>query len=159
MERVSVTLPTRDRPGFAFLCLSSLLSQTFRDWDLVVVDASDPPLSEYIEFRLLVMAMERQGHQVKVIHDRDIGIAQAWQVGMDQGFSQLGQRLEDDVWLEPTYLERLYHTITRDPNIAAVAGSNPNPFYPEATKVVEGIVSRCLADPYPFFPNILCPKI
>ncbi len=39
MDRVSVTLTTRDRPGFVFLCLSSLLSQTFKDWDLVIVDA------------------------------------------------------------------------------------------------------------------------
>jgi len=48
--RVSITLTTRDRPGFAFVCLSSLLCQTFREWDLVIIDSSETPLTNYVEF-------------------------------------------------------------------------------------------------------------
>lgn len=153
--RVSITLPTRDRPGFVFLCLSSLLSQTFKYWDLVIVDASETPLTEYMEFRLLFLVAQSLGHDVKVIHSRETGIGQAWQTGMESSSCEIGQRLEDDVWLAPTYLEKLYDVITTDGKIAAVAGSNPNPFYPDATEIIEKIVRESLSQEKPFFPNIL----
>lgn len=153
--RVSITLTTRDRPGFVFLCLSSLLSQTFDNWDLVIVDASDPPLKDYMELRLLLLLMEKLGHRVDLISNREIGITQAWQLGMERSPWELGQRLEDDVWLEPTYLETLHQVITSDGNIAAVAGSNPNPFFPDATEVMGRIVREQLSLGRPFFPNIL----
>jgi len=128
-DRVSVTFITKDRPGFAFLCLSSLLAQSFREWDLVVVDDSDPPLSRYVEFKFLFQLMEHYGHKVTLVEGQNLGITQGWQRGMELSDAPLGQRLEDDVWLEPTYLERLHRVIVRDGRIAAVAGSNPNPFH------------------------------
>lgn len=158
MQRVSITLTTRDRPGFAFVCLSSLLSQSFKKWDLLIVDASEIPLTEYVEFRLLMLIMENMGHKVDVVFDRNVGITQAWQLGMERSASELGQRLEDDIWLEPNYLKKLYQVIIGDDRIAAVAGSNPNPFFPDTTELVNRVVEEQLSLDRPFFPNILFPQ-
>ena len=145
MQRVSVTLPTRNRPGYVFQCLSSLLSQTFTDWDLVIVDDSDPRLTEYVEFKFLCQLMEHYGHAVSLFLGEGLGITQSWQRGLEHSESALGQRLEDDVWLEPTYLERLYQVITRDENIAAVAGSNPNPFQ-QPTRIEVDPFPNCMIE-------------
>jgi len=156
LGRVLVTFTTRDRPGFSFLALSSLLAQTFEAWDLVVVDASEPRLRDYVEFKFLYNLMEQKGHRVEIVTDRRIGIPQAWQLGMERADSEFCQRLEDDTWPDPRYLERLYGIITSDENIAAVAGSNPNPFYPRRVKANGEIVKRSIKSSNgQFFPNIL----
>lgn len=125
-NRISVTLITRNRPGFVFTCLSSLLAQTYKEWDLVIVDSSDPPINAYVEYKFLASLIEHYGHHVTEIPDQSLGITQAWQAGMMASNHEFQLRLEDDVWLEPTYIERLHNVIIRDRNIAAVAGSNPN---------------------------------
>lgn len=143
MERVTVTLPTKNRPAFVFMCLSSLLSQSFQEWDLVIVDESDPPLPEYVELKFLVSLIQRYDHNVDIYQGEGLGIPQAWQRGLESSQSPFGQRLEDDVWLEPTYLQRLYDALTQDDTIAAVAGSNPNPFarnYTEPAELMHNVI-------------------
>ncbi|MDP3687195.1 MAG: glycosyltransferase, partial [Sulfurimicrobium sp.] len=44
MPRISVIIPTHNRPVLLAEALTSLLAQTFTDWEAVIVDdASSPP--------------------------------------------------------------------------------------------------------------------
>ncbi|MDE2565169.1 MAG: glycosyltransferase family 2 protein, partial [Burkholderiales bacterium] len=74
--RVSVILPTHDRPALLQEALASLQAQTFGDWEAVVVDdASDPPVrNDWGDARVRVVRHEaaRGGAAAK-----NSGIAQA----------------------------------------------------------------------------------
>lgn len=128
MSRVTIALPTKNRPAYFMQCVSSLLAQVFMDWDLIVMDDSDELLEQKDEVQFLVKIAERFGNKIQFVNGENLGIAQAWQRAMEMSETEFCQRLEDDVWLEPDYLQVLHETMEYSSTIAAAAGCNPNVF-------------------------------
>jgi len=126
--RISVTLITRNRPQFFIGCLSSLLSQSYTEWDLVIIDGSKPPLRSNQAVYFLLKVVHDNGHSLQMINDQSLGICQAWQKGLELSSPdcEFGQRLEDDIWLHPDYLKHLHDIIITDEKIGAVGGLSPN---------------------------------
>ncbi len=126
--RISVSLITRNRLQYFIGCLSSLLSQSFTDWDAVIIDDSEPPLRDNPVVIFLLKVAHDEGHNVQMIAGQNLGISQAWQKGLELSLPtcEFGQRLEDDIWLHPDYLKHLYDTIITDERIGAVGGLSPN---------------------------------
>lgn len=125
-KRISVTLLTRNRPDHFMGAFSSLLSQTFKEWDCVIIDDSDEPIKENRAAMFLVKCAQDMGHKITMITGEGLGISQAWQRGLELGNCEFGQRLEDDIWLHQDYLKHLYEVIITDESIGAVGGLSPN---------------------------------
>lgn len=128
-ERISVTFITKNRQGFFLQAFSSLLSQTFKDFDIIIIDDSDEPVQDKEETRFLVEIAKHKGHGIKFITGENLGITQAWQRGLEESSCEFGYRMEDDIYIMPDYLENLYNAIIKDKNIAAVGGLSPNIFH------------------------------
>jgi glycosyltransferase involved in cell wall biosynthesis len=98
---VSIVMPTYDRLRFLPATVRSILSQTFRDWELIIADdGSAAPVLEYLATletceRIHVLRREHVGNPGKV---RNAAIAEA------RG-SLIAFMDSDDLW-EPTKLER-----------------------------------------------------
>lgn len=100
-NRVSVVMRTRDRPVLLRRALASVASQTFRDFELVVVnDGGDPsPVDE------LIAATSGLGEPLVVHNPRSVGREEAVNVGVSASTGPLIAVLDDDDSWAAGYLE------------------------------------------------------
>lgn len=110
MARVDVLIPTCNRKTGLAVVLSSLLGQTFTDFDVIVSDQSDvaPSPLESREIRTLVAALRWHGHRVDLHrHLPRRGMAEQRQFLLTASRARYVHYLDDDVVLEPHVLERM----------------------------------------------------
>lgn len=127
MSRISVNVNTRNRHNVLPMMLGSLLSQTFTDYDIIICDASDLPITEHEVCNKMLELIENNGHDVTVLRDNKIGIPQSYQVMMEHSDCNLQLRTEDDLWMEPDCLEQLHAAFCKanDKHLGAVAPMTP----------------------------------
>jgi len=84
-------------------CLNSLLSQTFTDWECIMVDdgSSDGSAEICDEY-------SRIDERFKVIHQENSGISAARQKGLDCATGEYVIHIDADDFIEPDMLESLY---------------------------------------------------
>lgn len=147
---VSVVLPTHNRPELLLEAIGSLLQQTQRNWEAIVVDdASTPPA--------IVPADER----IRIVrHDRGKGGAACKNTGVALARAPVVAFLDDDDLYAPNYLERALGVLDHNPDLDVIfmgvswfgsAGANGQNNYDEAmtrtlseakgTMIENGVVS------------------
>jgi GT2 family glycosyltransferase len=110
MATVDVLIPTVDRGTALAITLTSLLGQTFRDFDLVVSDQSaDPARSTGSpEVRTLFDALRWHGHRVDVHHRPERrGMAEQRDFLLGRSRAPYAHFVDDDVLLDPPVIERM----------------------------------------------------
>ncbi|HAV42566.1 TPA: hypothetical protein DCX15_00915 [bacterium] len=128
VERVSVIIPTRNRHTHLTLCLSSLLNQNFKDWNLVIANDGDEDLEEVHLLRGIFNLLELKGHRWKIIATSHSGQGGALNVAHRVAEADLILRIDDDAYLEPDYIELLFRSLD-DEKIGAVGGNTPNVYH------------------------------
>jgi glycosyltransferase involved in cell wall biosynthesis len=109
-----VLIPTCGRPTGLAVVLTSLLSQTYTDFDLIVSDQTpeDRVCIDSIEIATLVRALRQRGHRVRLErHLPRRGLAEQRQFLLDQSSARYVHFLDDDVLLDPLVLERMHKVI------------------------------------------------
>lgn len=154
---VSIIIPTYNRPELLREALDSIAAQTFRDYEVIVVDdGSTPPIAEAIvdhPVRPKIIRQNRQGPGAA----RNRGIAEAK--------SDLVAFLDsDDLWM-PTKLERFVAALRENPAISIFYG----PMVPidaqrhevagrtkarRAGRITEALFKSCFVD----VPTVVCRK-
>lgn len=109
--KVSVIIPTKNRTEDLNCTLEGLLQQTRRPDEIVIVDQSSMPSSELMKFPIPV---------VYIYAPEVSGAAVARNVAMDQATGDIWLFLDDDVILEPQYVEEILAAYS--PKIAGVSG-------------------------------------
>jgi len=119
-NRVGVQIITRNRPEYLATLLSSLRNQTFRMFDLFIVDNSDTSTLDNHQVKSILMRMEFEGHRIKVVADptRDIGYLR--NIALDMDDCEFGIRIDDDSICEPDMLERLLKVAKRSDKVGCV---------------------------------------
>ncbi|MFL5691512.1 MAG: glycosyltransferase family 2 protein [Ktedonobacteraceae bacterium] len=110
MALVDVLIPTCERKTGLAVVLTSLLGQTFTDFDVVVSDQTrdDATYLESIEIQTLVQALRWHGHNVKLHHHLPRhGLAEQRQFLLEQSRAPYVHYLDDDVLLDPPVMERM----------------------------------------------------
>lgn len=106
MPQISVIVPVYKVDQYLDRCVGSILSQTFRDFELILVDDGSPDgcpaiCDEYAA----------KDSRVIVIHQENGGLSAARNAGIDWAFansdSQWLSFIDSDDWVHPEYLERL----------------------------------------------------
>ena len=128
--RVAVIMRTKDRPILLQRALDSVLSQTYTDWALVVVnDGGDPePVRQLVEARRAAF----QGRVLVINNPVSTGMENASNAGVTNSASEfLVVHDDDDAW-DPKFLERcVSHLDTSSPEVGGVVT--------HATVVIEDI--------------------
>lgn len=122
---VSVIIPTKNRPRDLSLVIQSLFEQTVRVNEVIIVDQSESD-----EGRILVQSQfdeAREGRnsdvELRYIQDRSIsGGAEARNYAMQVATGEIWLFLDDDVYLEPDFVERLLRAYDADPRATGVSG-------------------------------------
>ncbi len=99
--KVSVIVPTYNRPQRLKAALGSVLSQTFQDFEIIVVNDGE----ESVE--LVVRELDRQCRITVINHDRNRGLAAARNTGIRMARGKYIAYLDDDDRYLPDHLETL----------------------------------------------------
>lgn len=111
MPLISVIVPVYKVEPYLSRCVDSILSQTFTDFELILVDDGSPDncgkiCDEYAE----------KDKRIFVIHQKNSGLSAARNTGIDwfyeQGRSDYITFVDSDDWLHPEYLKVLMNGIT-----------------------------------------------
>lgn len=112
MPQISVIVPVYRVEAYLSRCVESILNQTFRDFDLILVDDGSPD-----QCGKLCEEYACRDSRVHVIHQENAGLSAARNRGIDwaaeHSDSQWLAFVDSDDWIHPAFLERLY-TIARD---------------------------------------------
>jgi glycosyltransferase involved in cell wall biosynthesis len=107
---VDILIPTCGRKTGLAVVLTSLLGQSFSDFDVVVSDQTgeDAAYLESIEIQTLARALEWHGHRVKLCrHLPRLGLAEQRHFLLEQSSAPYVHYLDDDVLLDPPVLQRM----------------------------------------------------
>lgn len=110
MALVDVLIPACGRKTGLAVVLTSLLGQTFTDFNVVISDqtAEDQCYLESIEIQTLVQALRWHGHHVSLHrHLPRRGLAEQRQFLLEQSQARYVHYLDDDVLLDPPVMRRM----------------------------------------------------
>lgn len=116
MALVDVLIPTCGRKTGLAMVLTSLLGQTFTDFNVIISDQT--PDDEYlssIELRTVVDALRWRGHQVTLHrHLPARGLAEQRHFLLSQSSAPYVHYLDDDVLLDPSVLGRMISVLQQE---------------------------------------------
>ncbi len=108
MPKISVIVPVYKVEDFLPRCVDSILNQTFRDFELLLVDDGSPDNCPAI-----CEDYARRDPRIRVIHQKNQGLSAARNSGIDWVFahsdSQWLSFIDSDDWIHPKFLETMYH--------------------------------------------------
>ena len=96
MPELSVIVPVYNAEKYLNKCVDSILSQTYRDFELLLVDDGSPD-----QCGMICEAYAAQDSRVKVIHKPNGGVSEARNVGLDQAKGNYISFIDPDDWVEP----------------------------------------------------------
>lgn len=106
--KVTVSIPVYNTERYIRQCLDSLMNQTMRELEFIVVDDGSTDCSGRIcdEYAL-------RDTRFKVIHQQNGGLASARQVALDMAQGEYVIVCDSDDWVEPDIYECLYKAAQR----------------------------------------------
>lgn len=152
MKETAVLINVRDRPSEVALLLSSLYNQTYKDFDVYILDdASGTPLNNYHFFNCVVALFVMNGF--KIYMDRNsfgLGVSKARQKIVDwarkKDYKYLC-RVDDDVFLEADFIERLIKVIELGYDLASgVTPPMAGPTFIRDPKYIGETINRVVLD-------------
>jgi glycosyltransferase involved in cell wall biosynthesis len=114
LARVDVLIPTYRRKTGLAIVLTSLLGQTFSDFDVIISDQTEEhvPYLDSIEIATLIQALRWHRHDVQLHrHLPHKGLAEQRNFLLEQSHAPYVHYLDDDVLLDPLVMERMLHVL------------------------------------------------
>ena len=113
MALIDVLIPTNRRKTGLAVVLTSLLGQTFRDFNVIISDQTEEEsYLDSIEIATLVRALRWHGHRVALHrHLPRRGLAEQRQFLLEQSRAPYVHYLDDDVLLDPPVMERMLRVL------------------------------------------------
>lgn len=115
---VTVIVPTRDRPQDLAVCLSSLQSQDYPNFEVIVVDNSSSPSAA----PSLATEQSRQGPEVRSVRAERKGLSHARNRGLMEARGEVVAFVDDDAVPDRHWLTELVKGFGADAGVAAVTG-------------------------------------
>lgn len=109
MPDISVIVPVYKVEAFLHRCVDSILSQSFQNFELILVDDGSPDNCGQI-----CDDYAAADSRIHVIHQQNGGLSAARNSGIDYVLSNSSSRwlafVDSDDWVHPAYLQQLYST-------------------------------------------------
>ena len=111
MPKVSIIVPVYKAEKYLHQCIDSILSQSFTDWELILVNDGSPDRSGAI-----CDEYAQKDTRIRVIHKENGGVGAARNTGLENATGKYVAFVDSDDFCENTYLENfgLNKTITAD---------------------------------------------
>ena len=151
-DRLSLQILNANRIGELDILLSSLLSQTYKEWDLILLDESDTPSIKHKHINDLIKRIRCEGHGVIYKHTEainNIGQSRNNCYDIDLFKNELCVRIDDDSYCDVNYLKYLvttYKHLSKKHNVGAVGGIVPVLGNPSIKKKIPKIFNETIVD-------------
>lgn len=103
MPAISIVVPVYKAEKYLHRCVDSILSQTFADFEVLLIDDGSPDGSG-----LICDAYAEQDPRVRVFHKKNGGVASARELGVQNAKGEYIIHADSDDWVEPDMLEEMF---------------------------------------------------
>lgn len=103
---ISIIVPVYKVEKYLERCLDSIISQTFTDWECILIDDGSPDNSGKI-----CDEYAKKDERFIVIHQENAGVSAARNVGLDVAKGDYISFVDSDDWVESIFLEVQYNDI------------------------------------------------
>ena len=100
---ITVIVAVYKAEAYLYRCMESLLGQTFRDFEILLVDDGSPDCSGRI-----CDEYAKQDGRIRIFHKEHGGVSSARQCAIDNALGEYTIHVDPDDWVEPEMLEKLY---------------------------------------------------
>lgn len=107
-EVISIIVPVYKAEQFIDRCVESILNQTYKSIELVLVDDGSPDKSGELCER-----WKQKDDRVKVIHKENGGASSARNLGLKIATGKFVGFVDSDDWIDPMMYQRLYELLER----------------------------------------------
>ena len=153
MPKISVIVPVYKAEGFLRQCTQSILTQSFADFELILVEDGSPDGSG-----ALCDTIAQEDYRVRVIHQENGGVSVARNRGMDEARGRFISFVDADDWLAEGALEELYQLVMDGD--ADTAGCAHFKAEPDGSTVVEqGVLPSGVYGPKEIREGIVYPLV
>ena len=99
MTKISVIVPVYKVEKYIGECINSILAQTFKDFELILVDDGSPDKSGEI-----CDSYAKKDNRIKIFHKKNGGVSSARNFGIDKAVGEWLCFIDSDDTILPTYL-------------------------------------------------------
>lgn len=105
-NKISVIVPVYNMEKYMGQCLDSIINQTYRNLEIILInDGSTDASPEICNF------YAQKDKRVRVIHQKNAGIAEVRNVGVQEATGDYIAFVDSDDWIDITMLEKLFNLI------------------------------------------------
>lgn len=145
-KKVTIHVCNKDRHSELALLLQSLRTQTYKEWDLCILDESQTPIEHCHFLMMLINRIKLEKHYVNIIrNENSMGVCYARNKIIENDYfnNNYTCRVDDDVILDSKYLDKLFSVIHVGYDIAS--GITPvcgQPLFKRQNKKVKPIINK-----------------
>lgn len=132
---ISIIVPVYNVEKYIDRCIDSILNQTFKDFELILVNDGSTDNSGDICDKY-----SKIDSRIKVIHKINGGVSSARNVGIDNANGKYIQFIDPDDWVDDLLLERSYNTINNEDSDIVFLGIKYEDFI--SKRVTKRVVSK-----------------
>lgn len=103
---ISIIIPVYNVEKYLNRCLNSILAQTFKEYEVLLIDDGSNDSSAFICDEYV-----NRDYRFKVIHKENKGVSNARNVGIENSIGKYIVFIDSDDWIAPDYLNVLYTTM------------------------------------------------
>ena len=108
MPEISIIIPNYNTEKYLSRCLDSLINQTFKDIEIIVIDDGSKDKSVDV-----VQKYAKQDKRIKLIQQQNSGPAKARNQGLENATGKYLMFCDSDDWYEPNMCQIMYDTIEK----------------------------------------------
>ena len=131
--KISIILPIYNTKDYLEKCLDSILTQTYKNLEILCIDDGSTDGSE-----LILDQYSKKDKRIKAVHKKNGGESSARNIGLQLMTGEYVGFMDCDDWIEPNMYEKLV-TIITEKNIDMAIST----WYCDTKQYSEKIVNRC----------------
>ncbi len=105
--KISVIVPVYNVERYLHRCIDSILAQTLKEFELILIDDGTPDRSGAI-----CDEYAARDNRISVIHQANAGVSAARNAGLEVAEGTWATFIDSDDWVAPEYLETIYKAVT-----------------------------------------------
>ena len=109
MPKVSVIVPIYKVQKYLFQCISSIIDQTLKDIEIILIDEGDDD-----ECYAIMCLFANKDNRVRIIHQKNGGYGASCNIGIKEAKGEYISIIESDDHIEPEMLEEMYNTAKKN---------------------------------------------
>lgn len=118
MPKISIIIPVYNTEKYIAKAINSVLNQTFKDFELIIVDdaSTDETYNICLEF-------SKKDTRIRLYkNEKNLGMMPNWNNALEYITGKYWAKLDADDWWEEYFIEDCYNIIANDKNIGMVCG-------------------------------------